>query len=112
MVILTCTTLESPIIAWKSDKYIGTGGTQLEIAGVSSIGETVSSQRHPGTVATLTDKRPTSNNLLTSTLNITLLAEVEMGSVTCVNVGTGEMREITITLLGKNFILAPELFLI
>ena len=101
VVSLTCTTTGSPILAWKSEEYIGPGTTQLEFGGVNNVGDTVSSQRYPSTVATLTDKRPASSEL-TSTIEIILSAETESSVVTCVNVGTTEVIHATISLLGKS----------
>ena len=79
-ITLTCTTTGSPIIAWRSEEYIGPGDNQLEFPSVDDIGTTRNSTYYPSAVATLTGKMNNGNDSieLTSTLQITLSAEIEM----------------------------------
>ena len=104
-ITLTCTTTGSPILAWRSEEYIGPGDTQLEFPSVDEIGTTKNSTNYPSTVATLTNNTSNGNGSieLTSTLQITLSAEIETSSVTCVNIGTGDMLNASISLLGKKY---------
>lgn len=100
VITFTCTTIGSPIIAWISDEYIAPGGVQLAFATVDTIGDTETSSRYLSTVATLTGNLLASQTL-TSTLQLTVSAEYQVSSVTCVNVGSGDQQSANITSLGK-----------
>ena len=93
----TCVTRGSPIIAWRSDDYIGT--TQLEFAAVDSIGATDGNQNTA--IATLTGKNFIDGVIvLTSKLRITTSSTFPTSSVSCVHIGSGAVNTTSFQVLG------------
>ena len=56
IVIFTCETRGSAILAWTSDEYIESDGTRMELATFNDVGDTRTSPINSNTVATLIDK--------------------------------------------------------
>ena len=101
VVIFTCETRGSPIIAWTSDQYIEVGGTQLEFGAIASVGDTVPSPVYSDTVATLTvNGMIDGEQVLESTLRIVTSSLFPTSSVTCIHIGTGRMNTTMLEVLG------------
>lgn len=96
---ITCETRGSPIIAWTSDVYIETGGTQLEFASFSSIGDTSVSPVNPNTIAILVNNTIEGGmQVLVSQLRI--IVSDDSGIIRCINVGGGTSTAVSIQTLG------------
>ena len=95
-VTFMCTTIDSSIIAWSSDEYIGRGGLRLQLSAVTQRDK---SQVSPDTVTAILLN--SSNNsegdiVLTSALSLIARGTPYIISVTCINTGSG--REINSTI--------------
>jgi hypothetical protein len=95
--MFTCTTTGSSTLAWQSDEYIGPG-SQFEFRSIDSVG---ASHSNFDAVATLTAKNTANGMLiLTSTLRVVSRPTNPNVSVTCRNVGLGQINTSTIPLAG------------
>ena len=97
---IICEIRGSPILAWYSDEYIGSG-THLVFSIFESVGTTRINLVNPNTVATLisvtTENRV---EVLVSQLRITALSGVLTSPVTCINPSNGTTDTIMIHVLG------------
>ena len=97
VVTFTCVTRGSPIIAWRSDDYIGT--TQLEFAAVNNVGATDGNQNTA--IATLTGNVVVGGvRVLISELKITTSSTFPTSSVSCVHIGSGAVNTTSFQVLG------------
>ena len=104
IVIFTCETRGSTILAWTSDEYIEPGGTRLELATFNDVGDTRTSPVNLNTVATLiSETRESGIDVLVSTLRIRALSEFLDSSVTCIHVDGGTMNTTRIQVLGIKY---------
>lgn len=98
-VIFVCQTMGSSVIAWTSEEYIGSGGTQIQFAaGVRST----NIQQIGTTIATLTgDRMENGLQVLTSTLRVNVSSMYPNPSVTCHDVGNGTSKTANFNVIGK-----------
>ena len=97
-VTFTCTTTGSSTLAWESDEYIG-AGSQFEFRLIDSIGD---SQSNSDAVATLVATNSTDGVLiLTSTLRVISRPNPPNISVSCRNVGLGQINTSMVPLAGN-----------
>lgn len=97
-IIFTCVTRGSLIISWKSDEYIGAGGTRVEFAAVD-VGKDV--QINPNAAATLVSAEVINGTrILTSKLTVTATSDYQNPSITCLHVGLLINATISFQLLG------------
>ncbi len=98
-VTFTCTTTGSSTLAWQSDEYIG-AGSQFEFRSIDNVG---ASHSNVDAVATLTATNTTNGMLiLTSTLRVITRTTSSNISVSCRNVGLGQINTSTIPLAGMS----------
>ena len=98
-VTFTCTTNGSSTLAWESDDYIG-AGSQFEFRSIDNIGD---SESNSDAVATLTATNTTDGVIiLISTLRIVSRPNTPNVSVSCRNVGLGQINTSTVPLAGNN----------
>ena len=101
IVIFTCETRGSTILAWTSDEYIEPGGTRLELATFNDVGDIRTSPVNSNTVATLIDETNENGvDILVSTLRIKAVSEFLDSSVTCIHVDGGTMNTTRVQVLG------------
>ena len=103
IVIFTCETRGSTILAWTSDEYIESGGTRLVLATFNDIGDTSRSPVtvNSNTIATLINKtRENGVDVLVSTLRIRAVSEFLDSSVTCIHVDGGTTNTARVQVLG------------
>lgn len=84
----TCEAIDSDLIAWKSDEYIGQGGRELQLSYYNVIGTEVRNEDNPNTVATLVNRYIRHGlPVLVCQLNITVSPNIlnSSHSVTCLN---------------------------
>ena len=101
-VTFTCETNGSTILAWTSEEYIGTGGSELELTTGNTPGFKLRSNSDHNTVATLISK---DQRLLAiaSTLEIVTSSDLNMShssSVTCKHRTNSANKTITLQHLG------------
>ena len=97
-VTFECTTVDSSIIAWSSDEYIGRGGIKLELIANDT---SVHTSQITTATAVLFNTSYNSNGaiLLMSTLTLTA-KRISNFSVTCFNIGRGTNISITVNVSG------------
>lgn len=89
-------------VAWQSDRYIGTGGAQLEFAFYSSPNTTHRARVNQNTVATLISINSRSSGyVLVTKLRIIALASVSVATVTCLTVDNNNPTEISFVITGS-----------
>ena len=104
VVIFTCETRGSPILAWTSEEYIEQGGTQLEFATFNAVNFTRVSPVNPNTIATLIENRNESGvRVLVSTLHIRTLSGFLDSSVTCMHIGDGTTNTSRVQVVGMTW---------
>lgn len=99
-----CETLNSPILAWSSDEYVGEGGILLEFLSIDRNGTVKRSTSNPNTSAVLTRSFERNGvNVIISNLTITVSSDIDRHghNITCINVGIGTRNTTTIRLSGK-----------
>ena len=100
VLLFTCMTVQSEIITWISDEYIG---DQIEFDTANNIDETRQASADPNTIATLINN--TAENgmpVLVSQLQITVSSIFSTPSVTCVHGSNGIPELSTFQVLGIN----------
>ena len=96
-VTFTCTTINSSIIAWSSEEYIGRGGVRLDL---SAVTHSESSQISTATAVLLnTGSNGEGAIVLTSALSL-IAKGIPYISVTCINIGRETNSTITQNVLG------------
>jgi hypothetical protein len=98
-VVITCATNTSLVVAWSSDEYIGTGGLQLEVTSIDSVGTRIQSTINPSAFAELTMK--TGGLVTESQLHILVSRDIPMTTVTCSDVSSGFTSYLSFELLRK-----------
>ena len=97
----TCVTSGSQFIAWTSNQYIDTDGSQLEFVQFNTVGETKRSLMNSNTTATLIRKTNiTGVEVFVLELHIITLPQFDTFSVSCSR-DNGTERTINLRLLGK-----------
>ena len=88
-IIFSCE-VESPILAWSSEEYIGRGGAQLVFVFLNDVGSMRQSVFDPSTYAELVNVIEVGNDTyrLLSELHIVTTLQ-QSASVSCTDVGTG-----------------------
>ena len=100
-----CVVKGARILAWISDQYIGTGGTQLELTDTASEGHEERSDVDPNVVATLTST-DSNRRTLTSTLHIIVASSdnISNSTIVCDQRNTnGTAASVTLYYLGKGY---------
>ena len=81
--------VQSPIIAWASEEFIGQGGAQLVFSSFDSPGVVLQSRVHPSTFAKLVEVVSNDiNHRLVSELHI-VTSLPQSASVSCIDVSNG-----------------------
>ena len=100
-ITFTCVTRRSKVLAWSSDEYIGTGGSQLHSKYVDQEGHVVYSSSVPSTFVTLVSKtRENGSLILKSQLHITVSSTP--ANITCEAVDVGTKDNIDFRALGMH----------
>ena len=102
-VTFVCTTIDSYLIGWSSDEYIGRGGVRLELHANATSRE--SSQVSTAT-AVLLNTSYNSNSAVVLTSALMLIARVvPYISVTCINIGREVSTPIRLNISGTYYAL-------
>ena len=98
MVLFTCVTRDSPILAWSSDEYIGRG-VQLEFTSADQPESIMRSNINPDTIATLVAITIESNEVVLQ--SILRINASQTSSIACHHVGNGRVNITTFHVAGE-----------
>lgn len=103
-IIFTCITNGSSSHAWRSDEYIGVGGIQLEFATFDNPGviRTPSNNPASSTLARLVAVGNREQRVLQSKLELTVTADYNKSTISCINVDRNLTNKTTIEILGTH----------
>ena len=99
----TCTTRGSPILAWRSDEYIG-HSVQFEFLSTDPQGYTRHNQYVNATLISVAQDDGVT--VMNSTLRIQASSKFSRSSVSCDNVGHGTRRTTSFRVSGESFIIS------
>ena len=97
-IVFTCVTRGSPILAWSSDDYVGTGGILLEFLSINLPGFTQGAMDNTFAVLKSVDSE---SLVLESELHLTVSSSFPTSTVACLGVNTGLSDNITFHVSGK-----------
>ena len=103
-IVFRCRVIDSVVLTWISEEYIGTDGTVLQVSIAHQIGFTPPSTDIEDTVATLTNKTQMDGiNVIDSELHIRATLLRPTSSVTCRKDGVGGAANMTTFRKGDNY---------
>ena len=105
-VIFTCMTVDSSLMGWSSNEYIGTGGTRFEFVSVDPIGTIHSAGQTVSELVTVSSM----NGVITmeSQLKIVVLSAFQIATINCHKFGNDTVKSTSFQITGTQYYIIPH----